>query len=81
MKSTTYIIEITNQKNEKCLWGEIQLLARFFASLPCVKKFFRMSLLKSVLPFLTNQAAGFISRNISHTYYSGHSFYGMTFRF
>ena len=36
MKSTTYITEITNQKNEKCLWGEIQLLARFFASLPCV---------------------------------------------
>ena len=37
MKSTTYIVEITNQKNEKyLLWGEIQLLAHLLAFPPRV---------------------------------------------
>ena len=37
MKSTIYIVEITNQKNEKyLLWGEIQLFARLLASSPRV---------------------------------------------
>ena len=45
-----------------------------------------MSLVKSVLPFLTNQAALFISRGISRSYFSGnfplsyHSFNGITFK-
>ena len=52
MKNTTYIVKITTQKNE------IHLLASLLTSLPRVnQEIFPMSLLKSVLPFLTNQAA------------------------
>ena len=33
MKSTTYIVEITNQKMKSiCMWEEIQLLGRLLAS-------------------------------------------------
>ena len=58
MKSTTYIVKITKQKNERYLcvgrnpvtWSSPRLLA--FST-----KNFRVCLLKSVLPFLINQAA------------------------
>ena len=37
MKSTTYIVETTNQTNEKYLYvGEIQLLGCLLAFSPCV---------------------------------------------
>ena len=66
MKSTIYITEITTQKYEKNLpegrkLGPIYLLA----CLLCVNKgIFCVSLLKNFLPFLTNQAAQFISHGI-----------------
>ena len=54
------------------LGGEIRLLACLLAcSLRVHKEIFRVSLLKSVLPFLTNQATRFISRGIGHFYFSG----------
>ena len=53
------------------LGGEIRLLACLLACLLRVyKEIFRVSLLKSVLPFLTNQATRFISRGIDHFYFS-----------
>ena len=66
MKSTTYITEITTQKYEKNLSegrkpGSICLLV---CSLRVNKEIFRVSLLKSVLPFLINQAAQFILHGI-----------------
>ena len=55
-----------------CLTGEIHLLADLLASSPRVnEEIFRVRLLKSVSLFLTNQAAKFISRGISHSYFSG----------
>ena len=55
-----------------CLRGEIHLLACLLISSPRVsQEIFRVSLLKSVLPFLTNQAARFISRGIGRSYFSG----------
>ena len=73
MKSTTYIVEITNQKNEKYLSEGRNPLAclspRLLAS--CRLRNFRVSLLKSVLPYLAYQAARFISRGISRSYFSG----------
>ena len=60
MKSTTYIAEITTQKNEKniSLRGESHLLPCLVACLFCVnKEIFCVSLLKSVL---INQAVRFI---------------------
>ena len=73
MKSTTYIAEITNQKNEKYLSkGRNPLLACLLISSPRVsQEIFRVSLLKSVLPFLTNQATRFISRGVGRSYFSG----------
>ena len=59
MKSTTFIVEITTQKNEKYLSERRNPLACSPAWLMSTKKF-SASLLKSVLPFLTNQAAQFI---------------------
>ena len=68
MKSTTCIAEITKQKNEKYLPKGRNPLA----CLPRVsQEIFRVSLLKSVLPFLINQAARFISRGVGHSYFSG----------
>ena len=68
MKNTTYITEITTQKNEKYLSeGRNPLLACLPACLMSTKKFC-MSLLKSVLPF--NQAAWFISHGIGCSYFS-----------
>ena len=58
-----------------CLRGEIHLLACLLTSLLRVsKEIFHGSILKSVLLFLTNQAAQFISRGISHSYFSGNFF-------
>ena len=55
-----------------CLTGEIHLLACLLTSSPCVsQEIFRVSLLKSILLFLTNQAALFISRDIGRSYFSG----------
>ena len=55
-----------------CLREEIHLLVCFFASSPCVSyKIFCVGLLKTVLPFLTNQAPRFISRGISCSCFSG----------
>ena len=66
---------------------EIHMLACLLTSSPHVnEEIFCMSLVKSVLPFLTNQAALFISRGISRSYFSGnfplsyHSFNGITFK-
>ena len=63
MKSTTYFTEITNQKAEKYLPGRGNLESTcLFTSSPRVnKEIFRVSLLKAVLPCLTDQAARFIS--------------------
>ena len=60
MKSTTYFLEITNQKAEKYL-SERGKLACLPARAMLAKKFFCVSLLKTVLPFLNNQAMQFIS--------------------
>ena len=55
-----------------CLRGEIHLLAFLFAYLLCVNwEIFRLSLLKSVLSFLTNQAVQFISCGIGCSCFSG----------
>ena len=55
-----------------CLRGEIHLLARLLTSSSHVNyEIFRVSLLKSVLPCLTNQAPRFISRGIDRSYFSG----------
>ena len=54
------------------MWGEIQLLGHLLVS--CQLGIFRVCLLKSVLPFLTNQAARFTSRGIGHSYFSGNFF-------
>ena len=68
MKSTIYIVEITKQKNEKYVgrnpvaWSPLRLVST---------KKFSACLLKSVLPFLTNQAARFTSRGIGRSYFSG----------
>ena len=70
MKSTTYINEIANQMNEKYLSNRRNPLA---GSPPCLisTKKFSVSLLKIVLPFLTNQAARFISCGMSRFYFFG----------
>ena len=69
MKSTT---SITTQKNESiCLRGEIHLLVHLLNhSLRVSLEIFRVSLLKSVLLFLINQGARFISRGIDRSYFS-----------
>ena len=66
MKSATYITEITMQKSEKNLsegrkLGSICLLACY---LRVNKEMFHVSLLKTVLSFLINQAVQFISHGI-----------------
>ena len=74
MKSTICIVEITNQKNENYLymgrnpvvWSPPHLLAA------CqLRNFPHVFLLKSVLPFLTNQAVRFTSCGIGRCYFSG----------
>ena len=82
MKSTIYIVEITNQKNEKyLLWGEIQLLARRVST----KKFFAWVYWKVFCRFWLIKP-----RELSHEASAApiflgifffHSFYGMTLRF
>ena len=96
MKSTTQMVEITTQKNEKYLYKERNPLACLPACLlaSCQLRNFCVSLLKSVLTFLTNQAAQFLSRGIGHCnffrnfllsflswYDLNHSFHGMTSKF
>ena len=70
MKSTTYIVEITNQKNEKYPYVGKNPVAWSPPRLVSTKKF-STCLLKNVLPFLTNQAVRFTSRGISCSYFSG----------
>ena len=71
MKSTTYIVEITTQQNEKYLSGGRNPLACLPGHLlVSCQEIFHVSLLKSVLPFLTNQAARFISHGIGRSYFS-----------
>ena len=54
-----------------CLRRKIHLLHYLLAYSPCVSsEIFFASLLKSVLPFLINQVVQFISRVISHSYFS-----------
>ena len=79
---------MTNQKAKKYLSEERGKLEStgLLACLCCVnQKIFCMSLLKTVLPFLTNQAAQFISCGIGRSYFSQiyfyHWFYGMISRF
>ena len=87
MKSTTYMVETTNQKNEKYLyvgrnpvaWSPPHLLASCqLRDFPCV-------FTEKCLLFLTNQAARFTSHGIGALIFMGiffyHSFYGMTLRF
>ena len=52
------------------MWGEIQLLGHLLASSQ-LRNFTEKCLLKSVLPFLTNQAARLTSRAIGRSYFSG----------
>ena len=55
-----------------CLREEIHLLARLLVCLLHVNwDIFHVSLLKSILLFLTNQAMQFISRGIGRCYFSG----------
>ena len=69
MKSTSYMIEITTQKNEKYVWEEKSTC--LVACSPQVNlEIFHVSLLKSVLLFLTNQATQFISCGIGCSYFS-----------
>ena len=72
MKSTTYFAEISKQKAEKYLSVKRKLESTcLLACSPRANKaIFRVSLLKTVLPFLTNQAAWFISRGIDQSYFS-----------
>ena len=71
MKSTTYFTLITNQKSEKYLpeRGKLESTCLLPTHLKLTKKF-SVSLLKTVLPFLTNQAAQFISHGIGCSYFS-----------
>ena len=72
MKITTYFAELTNQKAEKYLSKRRKLESTCL--LTCSPRFnyeiFRVSLVKTVLPFLSNQAAQFISRGIGRSYVS-----------
>ena len=70
MKRTTHFAEITTLKAEKYLSERGKLESTcLLACLPRVNKgIFHMSLLKTVLPFLTNQATQFISRGIGCSY-------------
>ena len=68
MKSTAYIVEITAQKNEKYLSEVRNTLACLHARVVSTKKFSGWVYWKV---FLSNQAAQFISRGISHSYISG----------
>ena len=72
MKSTTYFAEITTQKTEKYLFergilGSTCLLA---CSSHVIKGILRVSLLKTVLTFLTNPTVQLISRGIGRSYFS-----------
>ena len=51
-----------------CMWGEIQLLGRLLAL--CQLRDFSHKFTEKCLPFLTNQAARFISRGIGRSYFS-----------
>ena len=67
-----------------CVKGEIHLFACLLALLPCVRQeIFSMSLLRSVLPFLTNQAAQFHMASAAPIFLGifYHSCYGMTLKF
>ena len=83
MKSKTFIVGITNQKNEKCLhvgrnpvvWSPPRLLAS------CQLRNFPRKFTEKCLPFLTNQAAQFISRGIGCSYFSGNFLLSLTLRF
>ena len=65
--------------------GEIHLFACLLALLPRVRQeIFRVSLLRSVLPFLTSQAARFHMASAAPIFlgiFFYHSFYGMTLKF
>ena len=50
------------------MWGEIQLLGRLLAL--CQLRDFSHKFTEKCLPFLTNQAARFISRGIGRSYFS-----------
>ena len=69
MKSTTHFTEITNQKTEKFLSERGKLVACSPARLP---RFVSTKIYSTcVLPFLTNEAARFISHGIGRFYFSG----------
>ena len=92
MKSTTYMVEITTQKNEKylsegrnplaCL--AVRLAARFLAS--CQLRNFLLEFTEKCFAVWCNQIARLITRGSGHSYFLGviffyHSFYGMAVRF
>ena len=72
VKSTTYFGEICNQKAGKFLSerGKLESTCLFASSFRVNWEIFRVSVLKTVLPFLTNQAGWFISRGIGRSYVS-----------
>ena len=76
MESTTYIVEITNQKNEKYLSVGKNPVACSppFVLASCQLRNFLHEFIESVLPFLTNQVVGFISRCFGCSYSSGNFF-------
>ena len=73
MKSTTYIVEITNQKNEKYLyvgrnpvaWSPPRLLAS------CQLRNFPRVFTEKCFAVFANQTARFTSRGIGRSYFSG----------
>ena len=74
-KSTTYFPQITTQKTEKYLSKRRKLESNcLLACLPAhhvsTNNIFCASLLKTVLAFLANQAAQFISCDIGRPYFS-----------
>ena len=73
MKKTTYIAEITNQKNEKYLSEGRNPLACWPPCLlaSCQLRNFPREFTEKCLAILTNQAARFISRGIGRSYFSG----------
>ena len=70
MKSTTYIVEITNQKNEKYLYVGRNPVACSPPRLVSTKKFSTWVYWKVFCRFLTNQAVRFIC-GIGRSYFSG----------
>ena len=70
IKSTTYVAEITTQKNEKYLSEGRNPLAYSPTHFVSTKKFSAWVYRKKS-PFLINQTARFISRGIGRSYFSG----------